>query len=109
VGPDLTKIGQVRAGRDLLESILLPSSTFAQGYEPYLAFTKDGEVRAGVISSRSADAVVLRDASGAETRLRRDALRELRRAEESIMPEGLDRALPDAEFRDLLAYLRSLR
>src|SRR5439155_26463326 len=35
VGPDLTKIGAIRSGRDLLESILLPSSTFAQGYDSY--------------------------------------------------------------------------
>src|SRR5262249_28845599 len=40
IGPDLTKIGAVRAGRDLLESIVLPSSTFAQGYEPYVILTK---------------------------------------------------------------------
>ena len=33
VGPDLTKVGGIRAGRDLLESVVLPSATFAQGYE----------------------------------------------------------------------------
>ena len=33
VGPDLTRIGAIRSGHDLLESILWPSSTFAQGYE----------------------------------------------------------------------------
>jgi putative heme-binding domain-containing protein len=109
VGPDLTRIGRIRAGRDLLESVLAPSSTFAQGYDPYLASGQDGEVRSGVLVSQTADAVVLREASGAELRLARGSIRELRRAETSIMPEGLERALGDAEFRDLMAFLKSLR
>jgi putative heme-binding domain-containing protein len=109
VGPDLTRIGQIRAGRDLLESVLAPSSTFAQGYDPYLVQGQDGEARSGVLVSQSADAVVLREASGAEARLARGSIRELRRAEKSIMPEGLERALSDGEFRDLMAFLKSLR
>lgn len=109
VGPDLTRIGAVRAGRDLLESILLPSSTFAQGYEPYVARTEDGEVFSGLLARRTEEAVVLRDAAGAEIALSRRRLRDLRRGSVSVMPEGLERNLSEAEFRDLLAFLRSLR
>jgi len=109
VGPDLTKIGAIRAGRDLLESILLPSSTFAQGYEPYLVLTQDGNVLTGLIARQSAEAVVLRDAGGAEVQLRRDRIRQMKRAEKSVMPEGLERAMTEQEFRDLLAFLQSLK
>src|SRR6185436_13766104 len=109
VGPDLTRIGAIRAGRDLLESILLPSSTFAQGYEPYLVLTKDGAILSGLIARQSSDAVTLRDAGGAEVQLRRDRISQMKRAEKSIMPEGLERALTPDEFRDLLAYLQSLK
>jgi putative heme-binding domain-containing protein len=109
VGPDLTKVGAIRAGRDLLESILLPSSTFAQGYEPYVVLTTDGNVLAGLIARQSAEAVVLRDASGAEVQLRRDRIQQMKRAEKSIMPEGLERAMSEGEFRDLLAFLQSLK
>ena len=109
VGPDLTKIGAIRAGRDLLESILLPSSTFAQGYEPYLVLTKDGSILSGLLAHQSSDAVTLRDAGGAEVQLRRERIQQMKRSEKSIMPEGLERALSPDEFRDLLAYLQSLR
>jgi len=109
VGPDLTKVGATRAGRDLLESIVFPSSTFAQGYEPYLVLTQDGNVLSGLIARQSADAVALRDASGAEVLLRRDRIREMKRAEKSVMPEGLERAMSADEFRDLLAFLQSLK
>jgi putative heme-binding domain-containing protein len=109
VGPDLTRIGAVRAGRDLLESILVPSATFAQGYEPYQARTADGDVFSGILARRTEEGIVLRDASGAETALPRRRIRDLRRGSVSIMPEGLERNLSEEEFRDLLAFLRSLR
>jgi len=105
IGPDLTKIGAIRSGRDLLESIALPSSTFAQGYENYLVQTTDGLVLGGLIARQSAETLVLLDASGNETRVRKDQIEEMRRQATSIMPEGLDRALTAEEMRDLLAFL----
>ncbi len=45
----------------------------------------------------------------AELAIRNDAMREMRRSTVSVMPEGLERALGPGEFRDLLAYLLSLR
>src|SRR5262249_25109330 len=41
VGPDLSRIGAVRSGRDLLEAILFPSASFARGFEPFVVATTD--------------------------------------------------------------------
>ncbi len=109
IGPDLTKVGAIRAGRDLLESIVVPASTFAQGYEPYLVATTDGNVFFGMIARQDTEALVLRDSAGTEARVRRDRIREMKRGAASIMPEGLERNLTTEEFRDLLAYLQSLK
>lgn len=109
VGPDLTKVGAIRSGRDLLESIILPSSTIAQGYEPYVVVTTDGRLASGVIARQGDDAIVLRDSSGGEVRLPRGQILELKRLTTSIMPEGLERPLADEELRDLVAYLKSLK
>ena len=109
VGPDLSKIGAVRAGRDLLESVLYPSSTFAQGYETFLIATTDGAVHEGVIVRQSSEAVTLRTAARALIRLDTDSVDEMRRATVSIMPRGLENTLTKTELRDLLAYLQSLK
>jgi putative heme-binding domain-containing protein len=109
VGPDLTRIGAIRSGQDLLESILFPSSTFAQGYEPYTMATTSGQVLSGLIAHQDADLVTLRGSSGSETRLRRDEIEEIRRSERSVMPEGLDRTMSRDELRDLLAFLKAQR
>lgn len=109
VGPDLTKVGGVRAGRDLLESVVLPSATFAQGYETYKVDLADGRTAAGVIARRTADGVVLRDATGAEVRVPAAAVERMTRDRTSLMPDGLIRAVTPDELRDLFAYLRSLK
>jgi putative heme-binding domain-containing protein len=109
VGPDLTTIGSIRAGRDILESIVFPSSTIAQGFDQAALLTTDGRAISGIIASQTSDTIVVRDSSGAETRLRRDEVEEINRLPTSIMPDGLDRLMSPQEFRDLLAYLQSLR
>jgi putative heme-binding domain-containing protein len=109
VGPDLTRLGLIRSGRDLLESIVFPSATFAQGYEPYTVTTKDGAEWNGFLAEQSAESVLLREPSGLERRMPREEIQELRRQSVSVMPEGLEQALTETEFRDLLAFLQSLR
>jgi putative heme-binding domain-containing protein len=63
----------------------------------------------GVLAQQSADAVMLRDASGAEWPLDRKQIREIRQQSVSIMPEGLEAGLTEEEFRDLLAFLQGLK
>lgn len=109
VGPDLTKVGAIRAGRDILESVVLPSSTIAQGYDHYVVQTRSGEVHAGVIPQPSADVLEVRDSAGSTVRLHKDQVVRLKRQPISLMPDGLAAALTRDEFRDLMAFLQSLR
>ena len=109
VGPDLTKVGAIRAGRDLLESVVLPSSTIAQGFDHYVVQTKSGEVYGGVIPQPSADVLEIRDSAGNATRVHKDQVARLKRQPVSLMPDGLAAALTPDEFRDLLAFLQSLK
>jgi len=109
LGPDLTKIGAIRSGRDLIESIVLPSATFAQGYETFSVTLRDGDELTGTRVRQPDEAFVLRDAGGAEHRFNADQVQATRRQAVSLMPEGLLSALTRGEVRDLLAYLQSLK
>ena len=44
VGPDLTRIGSIRADRDLLEAIVFPSASLVRSFEPIAVATSDGKV-----------------------------------------------------------------
>jgi putative heme-binding domain-containing protein len=52
---------------------------------------------------------LLRLVGGAEVRIERADIAETRWLNRSLMPAGLVENLPDAQARDLLAYLKSLR
>jgi len=109
VGPDLTRIGAVRSSRDLLESIVAPSSTFAQGYENYIVVTDDGRIVNGLIARQSPETLVLREAGGKEIRFHKDQIETMARHSVSVMPEGLDRKLTPQQLQDLIAFLQSLK
>ena len=51
VGPDLTGIGAIRSGHDLLEAVVFPSASFVPGHEVYNVETANERI-AGVIRSR---------------------------------------------------------
>ncbi len=109
VGPDLTHIGSIRSGRDLIESLVMPSATFAQGYETYAVTLASGDRISGVRVRQADDSLVLRDSSGTETRVPDSLGARMERQTLSLMPEGLLQGLSAGEIRDLLAFLQSLR
>lgn len=107
VGPDLTRIGAIRTGTDLLEAIALPSASFARGYRSYLVVADSGRIYTGVISRESTDTVYLRTADLSEVRIARDEIEVMKESPTSIMPKGLEQRLTPQEIRDLLAYLQN--
>lgn len=109
IGPDLSKIGEVRTRRDLLEAILFPSASLARGYESLHVVLTDGKVQSGMLSRETAGAIFLRTTERAELRVARDAIEEMSPSRTSIMPQGLDKTLSPKELGDLVAFLRSLK
>ena len=49
IGPDLTRIGQIRSERDLLEAVVFPSASFVRSYEPMTISTHSGQVYNGIV------------------------------------------------------------
>jgi putative heme-binding domain-containing protein len=109
VGPDLTRISEVRNERDLLEAIVYPSASFVRSYEPMILTTRGGDEHSGVLRKDGADEVVLATGPQAEVRVARADIAEMRPGTVSVMPQGLDEQLTRQELADLLAFLRNTR
>ncbi len=107
VGPDLTRIGQVRTERDLLESILFPSASFVRSYEPTLILTTEGKLYNGVIRDETSSEVVLQIDAEKQVRLAHDAIEERQAGTVSIMPEGLDKHFTPQQLADLVVFLKA--
>jgi putative membrane-bound dehydrogenase-like protein len=109
IGPDLTRIGQIRSERDLLEAILFPSASFARGYESVVVTTASGATHGGVLRSDLTDTVVLVNGAGEEIRILRREIVDMQPGTVSVMPSGLATQLSRQELTDLLAFLKATR
>ena len=109
IGPDLTKVGERRNQRDLLEAVLYPSASIGQGFETYNLRLENGLVHSGLITRQTTEAVYLRTTDQRDIRLRRGEIEEMSRGNVSVMPAGLENTMTREQLRDLIAYLRSLR
>jgi putative heme-binding domain-containing protein len=109
VGPDLTRVGQVRTERDLLESIVFPSASFVQGYEPVVVATKDGKVHNGLLRKNAPEEILLVVAANQEMRIPREEIDEIQPSKASVMPAGLEQQLTAQELADLVAFLRACK
>jgi putative heme-binding domain-containing protein len=109
VGPELTRIGEVRTERDLLESILFPSLSFVRSYESALIFTVDGKAINGRIRDENELEYIVVTGTNEEMRVPRTDVEEIRPSNVSIMPGGLDKQLSVQELADLIAFLRNAK
>jgi putative heme-binding domain-containing protein len=108
IGPDLSRIGEIRTRRDFVEAIAFPSATIARGYEPVTVIVS-GRAYLGIIRGETAKEVTIMTPGRSETTLPRDEIEEILPSPVSIMPQGLDRNLTADELRDVVAFLASLK
>jgi putative heme-binding domain-containing protein len=107
VGPDLATVGSSGPIDYLIESILLPSKVIKDGYNTVLVVTKDGRAFTGILLRESPRELVLRDSNTNEIVIPRREIED-RRNSGSLMPDGLDQTLTDAELADLVRFLSEL-
>jgi putative membrane-bound dehydrogenase-like protein len=105
IGPDLTRIGRIRSKADLLESIILPSSSFVRSYEPTTVILQNGKVFNGIIREDNGAEIVLATAERKLLRIGHDEIDERVVSKISIMPAGLDKQLTKQEIADLLEFM----
>jgi putative membrane-bound dehydrogenase-like protein len=108
IGPDLTNIGKVRTHRDLLESIVYPSSTFVRSYEPTSIATHDGRRLEGIIARETPTEIVLTINDKVTETVPRSDIADMRPGRVSIMPLGVDKALTPQELADLVTFLKGV-
>lgn len=109
VGPNLSQIGKIRSGRDLLESIIYPSASIVQGYHSFNVEANDEMVYSGLITRQTPDAVWIRGTDLVENKIAQKQIKSLRESSVSIMPAGFADVLTKEELRDLLRFLQDLK
>ncbi|MFO0844653.1 MAG: PVC-type heme-binding CxxCH protein [Gemmataceae bacterium] len=109
VGPDLSMIGKKASRENLIESILYPSKAIADQYVQWVVQTSKGVTVQGLLVEETPDAVVLRDAEGRDTRIRKAEIESRDKSPKSIMPEDTISQLREEDLLDLVEYLLTLK
>ncbi|MFM9001554.1 MAG: c-type cytochrome [Opitutia bacterium] len=109
IGPNLSRIGNIRAERELIESIIYPNNNIARDYDLTSVQLTDGSSVLGIIRERSAEGVTIKEASGQSRVLPNETVASSAQLPTSLMPAGRDGMLSEKELTDLVAYLRSLK
>jgi len=109
VGPDLSRIVESMNRIQLIQSILEPGSEIAPQYVAWAFETIDGKLHTGMIVHENEGKTIIGDAEGKTTELKTiDIVLRVPQAK-SIMPEKLPDLMTLQEFRDLIAFLESLK
>jgi uncharacterized repeat protein (TIGR03806 family) len=109
VGPDLDQIGKKYDRAQILDQILFPSKQIDDKYLAYVLETKQGQAYTGLLVSKDAAKVVLKDATGKRIEVAAADVEVLAPQAKSLMPELLLRDLTAEQVADLTAFLRALK
>ena len=108
IGPDLSVITRLNSREKLVHSIIEPSREIAPQFITHTVETTDGETWSGLLESETKDgSVTLTTAEGKGVFLPGEQIRSRSTSKVSLMPEGLEQALSEREFLDLIEFLSS--
>ncbi len=105
LGSDLATFRTKPAG-DFLAAILDPNAAIEPRYIAYNVDTKDDRALTGLVTDETATGLTLAQANSVKDKLLRSDVKTLRPSSLSLMPEGIEAALPPQAMADLLAWLR---
>ncbi|MSR60075.1 MAG: c-type cytochrome [Planctomycetaceae bacterium] len=105
-GPQLDGIGQ-RGAERLLQDILDPNRNVDGAFRATILVTKAGLPITGLKLRDEGQVTVLVDIEGKEQRISADDIDESQLSSISPMPSNFDKSIPEADFRQLLAFLLS--
>jgi putative heme-binding domain-containing protein len=107
VGPDLSAVGPISPLEYLATSVLNPDQAIKEAYISRVVATADGRVLQGIVVDRSAEKLVLKDATGTVHTIAMSDIEEEVEGK-SLMPKGLVKFMTRQELVDLIKFLSQL-
>ena len=107
LGPNLSKITEVRSLEALISSIRNPSFSISRGYKPVSITTSDSQQIQGVIKREDAFSIQIMDANQFLRAFSKMSLKGLEYEEQSLMPVFSESLLSDTELRNIISFLQS--
>ena len=104
VGPEITGMGARKDRNYILESLVFPNKTIAQGYESVIVTMKNGTAYAGTLKSETAQSLEINSPEDGLMTVKKADIKTRERGL-SGMPEELRQVLTKQDLRDLVEFL----
>ena len=104
IGPDLTGMA-VHPKSELIVHILDPHRSVEGNFRSYTVVLNDGKVMSGMMAGESKTSIEIIDVEGKTTAIQLDDIEKLVITNKSLMPEGFEKQMNEAEFTNLLEFL----
>jgi quinoprotein glucose dehydrogenase len=108
VGPPLTKVAEQKTREYLLEAIVAPNKTIAEGWGQVAVQLQSDEVEVGRVAKETPDWLMLVLPDGKQKAVPKAQIK-ARKAALSAMPEDIVKQLSKRDLRDLVAFLAGLK
>jgi len=109
MGPELSQIGRTRSAAYLRMSVVNPGADITPGYQMITVVTKDGKRIVGAQRSYDDFSVQLMDASENYYSFQKSDVASIKQEYKSLMPDTYGKLFNEAELKDVVAYMASLR
>lgn len=109
IGPDLSNLARAKTPKQILQSILHPSSERSPDYQGYAVVMLDGRTYLGTQFHYRGESADLLTVDGTWIRFALEEAEDYRPLDRSLMPEGLVELMSLEELKDLMAYLTQSR
>lgn len=104
-GPDLSTL-RSRNATSILTEIINPNNSIADNYDFWMIELTNGRSIAGIITQENTNSVSIREIGGTESTIQKKEVARMQKAEQSIMPNGLENAISIQEMADLIAFIK---
>ena len=105
VGPDLTSVKNQPADALLLHT-LVPNYEVYPAYQAVSVQLADGQSLSGRLISETENSLTIRTAFGTDESIPRSKITSFTNTGRSLMPDGLEQTMSEAELAQLIAYLK---
>jgi len=106
VGPNLAALAD-KSPADWVLAVLDPNAVVEPRYVAYNLETRDERSLSGIVSAETATTLTLIQGGGLQEKILRSDIVSMRASGLSLMPEGLEQAIPPAAMADLIAFLKT--
>ena len=104
IGPDLAGLSD-RSAPYLIPHILDPNRAVEDKYMLYTVTTNDGRTIGGILAAEAGNSLTLLGVDGNEQVILRNGVKAVTTLRRSLMPDGLEGAIPPQGMADLIAYI----